>query len=197
MQRTPCPTAPTGRRVRPRGAVALLALPALLVTGCSMESLTERAVEGVVERATDGEIDVDRDSGQVTITDEEGATATFGQTSEVPDDFTSAVPVAPSFQVLAVTEVTEDGNRALQVSGTVEEGSLESLMSGIDGQLDSAGWQAPEDADGAEGMFSQVAEMETRMRQQGDHVLMVTAISDDVDAGPHQLTYLWIPQGDR
>ncbi len=76
-----------------RRLLALTAGAALVggVAACSPENVAERAIEAGAGGNVD--VDIDDESGQVTIDDGEGGSATFGDSGDLRDGFPDAVPV--------------------------------------------------------------------------------------------------------
>jgi hypothetical protein len=145
-----------------RIALGFVAL-ALILTACQSvseniaESITEKALEGV--EGVDG-VNIDTDSGQVSIETEDGAITIGG--GEMPDGF--AIPAPDGYKVTSV--FTSDGTSS--VSLAYDEGDFAAIeafyddwtasqpsewskssssISGDNGTLDSANWS--DDAGGA------------------------------------------------
>jgi type II secretory pathway pseudopilin PulG len=85
--------------------------------GCSKigeriaESISEEAIESAIEEGIEGEggqADVDISTGEVTISTDESQTS-WGPSTELPDNFPSAVPLYPNMTPRAKTNWQEDG----------------------------------------------------------------------------------------
>lgn len=155
--------------MHPVRSMAALGAGALLLAGCSSESVVERGlsqVEGVddVEIDTedgsvsiegeDGdsiEIEVDEEEGSSTITTEEG-TITSGQSSEVPEEIAAVFTPPPGFEPQAVSDLTDDGSRGLTVQGTIT-GEWEQLMDEIETSVEAGPWDEVQRQDMAVGVM--------------------------------------------
>lgn len=180
------------RMLHPVRSMAALGAGALLLAGCSSESVVERGlsqIEGVDDveideddgsisiRGEDGEsfdIEVDEDEGTSTITTDEG-TVTTGQTSEVPAEVAAVFTPPAGFQPQAVSDLTDDGTRALTVQGTIT-GDWEELMEEIEASVNAGPWDEVLRQDMAVGALGSVMGM-----QEGDpgSTLTVSLIMDD------------------
>lgn len=147
--------APHPRRHSTR-VVATLSLGALLLTACSTDSILERGlsqIEGVDDveidrdsgsvaiRGEDGEVfevEVDEEAGTSTITTQDG-TVTTGEIDELPPEIAAVFPPPPSFRPQAVSDLAEDGTRALMVQGIIE-GDWEELMDSIEAAVAAGSW---------------------------------------------------------
>lgn len=141
---------------RPVRALATLSLGALLLSGCSVDSVVERGlsrIDGVdgVEidrdsgsfaiRGEDGEVfevEVDEGTGRSTITTEEGSVTT-GEIDQLPAELATVFTPPASFRPQTVTDLTEDGTRGLMVQGPIE-GDWAALMDSIEAGMDAGSW---------------------------------------------------------
>lgn len=144
------------RMLHPVRSLLTLGAGALLLAGCSGESVVERGLsqmEGVDDveidsedgsvsiRGEDGEsmeIEVDEDEGSSTITTDEG-TVTTGQTSEVPPEIAAVFTPPAGFAPQAVSDLTDDDMRGLTVQGTIT-GDWEELMDEIEASVNAGPW---------------------------------------------------------
>lgn len=146
----------TRHTLHPVRTLLALVAGALLLAGCSSESLTERGlsqIEGVedVDIDSDGgsvsirdeqgesiDIEIDEDQGTSTITTEDG-TVTTGQSSEIPAEITAVFTPPAGFEPQAASDLTEDGMRGLLVQGTIT-GDWEQLMDEIEASVAAGPW---------------------------------------------------------
>ncbi len=130
---------------------------ALLVAGCSVDSLLERGlsmvegVEGVeIDReggsfsisSEEGElfaIDIDEEEGTASFSTEEGSVTT-GQASELPPEIAAVFTPPPGFEVQAVSDMssTEEG-RGLLAQGEIT-GEWSTLMDALETEMESGPW---------------------------------------------------------
>ncbi|MFO7779706.1 MAG: heavy metal-associated domain-containing protein [Nitriliruptoraceae bacterium] len=144
------------RQQHPASLLSLLGVGALLLAGCSGESVVERGlsqVEGIEDVEIDSEdgsvsiegqdgesfdLDIDEDEGTSTITTDEG-TVTTGQSSEVPAEIAAAFTPPAGFQPQAASEVTEEDSRAFTVQGAIS-GDWGELMDEIEASVAEGPW---------------------------------------------------------
>ena len=143
-------------RQHPLRPLAALSAGALLVAGCSVDSLLERGlsqVEGVDGVAIDREsgsfsirgeegevmsVEIDEESGTSTFTTEEG-TVTTGQADELPPEIAALFSPPPGFAPQAVSDLTEADTRGLMVQGSIE-GDWDDLMDSIEAAVEAGPW---------------------------------------------------------
>jgi hypothetical protein len=150
----------TRSRLHPVRSLVAVGAGALLLAGCSSESVVERGLsqmEGVDDveidsdggsisiRGEDGEsidIEVDEDEGTSTITTEEG-TVTTGQSSEIPPEIAAVFTPPAGFEPQAVSDLTDDGRRGLMVQGPIT-GDWGELMDEIEASVEAGPWDEVE-----------------------------------------------------
>lgn len=117
-------------------ASALLSLGAL--SGCSADDISEKVGEELVENQLgDGaDVDVDTDSGEVSIKDGDGNSYEAG--GDLPDDFPDEVPLIEG-TVLSAVSVTDQGRGGWSVALTVD-GSGDDAYAEAGAELESAGF---------------------------------------------------------
>jgi len=100
-------------------AIMLIAAAGLLVlAGCNRlaEKAGERVAERAMERATGEKVDVDVTKDGATITrDEDGSVTTLGADAKLPAGWPDEVPVYPGAELIAATEVNEEGNQGFNL----------------------------------------------------------------------------------
>ena len=112
---------------------------ALGVTACSPGATAERMLEEAIEAETGGEIDLDVDSGTVTIRGKDGEAITFAGDEgriELPDDFPSTIPVYPDAQAIQYTNM---GN-VMRAGFLVDEAATDVRNWYVE-QLEDQGWE--------------------------------------------------------
>lgn len=93
------PTAPTTRRI---GRILVAASAAtLLITACGGSA--EQTAESIIEEQTGGDVDIDSDTGDVSITDKDGNEFSAGQNVELPDSWPQDVPPFPDGTLITAT----------------------------------------------------------------------------------------------
>lgn len=172
--------------------LALLGGGALLLAGCSGESVVERGlsqIEGIEDveidtedgsisiQGQDGEsfdIDIDEDEGTSTITTDEG-TITTGQSSEVPAEIAAVFSPPAGFEPQAASEVTEADTRAFTVQGSIT-GDWGELMDEIEASVAAGPWDDVQRQAIADGVMGGVTGI-----QEGDpgSMLTVSLIMDE------------------
>lgn len=128
----------------------------VLLAACSSDSLVERAV-GMID-GVEG-VDIDTDSGSISIQGEDGAlfemevdeenqsstittedgTITTSADQEFPPEIAAVFTPPPGFQVVSVAEFTEDTNRVLMVQGQIT-GVWQELMDDLEARVRAGGW---------------------------------------------------------
>ena len=109
------------------------------ISGCTQkiaETMVEKAIENAAAQEGDN-IDVDLQSGQVNISDEQGNKISIGG-AEVPDDWPSEIPVNKDIQIeFAESWKADDGKMNWNINGTYN-GSAEDLYNYYKSEL--SGW---------------------------------------------------------
>ncbi len=178
--------------MHPVRSLAALGAGALLLAGCSSESVVERGlsqVEGIEDveidsddgsvtiEGQDGEsfdLDIDEDEGTGTITTDEG-TITTGESSEVPEEIAAVFTPPAGFQPQAASEVTEADSRAFTVQGAIS-GDWGELMDEIEASVADGPWDEVQRQDMAEGVMGGVTGI-----QEGDpgSTLTISLLMDE------------------
>lgn len=90
---------------------------ALIFGKSIMDSFTsESFVESIIESGTDGDVDFDADDGSLTITDDDGSTYSYGETTDWPDDMPSEVPEPREGTIVSSSKMTFDDSTTWTVS---------------------------------------------------------------------------------
>ena len=141
---------------RHAATLAAAGATALLLAGCSVDSLLERGlsmvegVEGVeIDReggsfsisSEEGErfaIDIDEEEGTASFATEEGAVTT-GQASELPAEIAAVFSPPPGFEVQAVSDMTNPDGRGLLAQGEIT-GEWDQLLDSIEAAVEAGPW---------------------------------------------------------
>jgi hypothetical protein len=133
-----------------RFGIVLIAL-ALLLTAC--QTAAENLTEQILEQAGDGDVDIDLDTGEVSLETDEGSVTIGG--GELPSDF--PIPIPDGYQVTSVFTADDAASVGLAYpagdydaivaffddwtsSQSEEWSNSTSSISGEDGTIDSASW---------------------------------------------------------
>lgn len=110
------------RGVRVAGLVGGCLLAASTVTACGqiVENATEQAIEQAAEQAGGGNVDLDLDSGTVTVEGEDGNMA-IGSDLALPDTWPADVPPFEGGSLISVMDSGNGSTGTWQVDGTVKE----------------------------------------------------------------------------
>jgi len=102
-----------------------LALTLVLgVAACSPGACAQNALEEAIEAETGGEVDLDADSGTVTLRGEDGDEFTFSGNEdgiELPGDFPSAIPIYPDAQAIQYAKIGDAVQAGFQIDATVAD----------------------------------------------------------------------------
>lgn len=147
------------------------------LTGCgkAVEKLSEKAAEKAVEKAAgdNANVDFDTKDGSFSIETDEGSFNVGG--GEVPDDWPSDVPLAKGFTPSSTMNLSSDGKKSINMTGTVGM----SVDDVIDFYADSmSGWEET----GKSSMSSDGTTIKNVIFSRGGATLAVTA-TDDSDEG--------------
>ena len=88
------------------------------VAACSPGACAERMVEEAIEAETGGEVDLDSESGALSVTGPDGETMQVGEGVPLPDDLPSFVPIHPDAVPLMVINTGEGMQISLEVNET-------------------------------------------------------------------------------
>ena len=182
----------TARTPKRSASIVALGTAALLLAGCSTDSLLERGlsmIEGVegVDIDTDSgsisirgqegelfEMEIDEETGDSTFTTEEG-TVTTSTDNELPSEIAAVFAPPASFQPVSVSDFLDGDNRAVMAQGPIT-GEWEPLMDQIEAAVQTGPWDEVMRQAMAPGVMGSV--MGT---QEGDDAvqLMVNLIIDE------------------
>jgi hypothetical protein len=124
------------RRTLATTAAGLLLLGAL--AGCSSDDV----VSDAVETASDGKVKVDNDGKKITVEGEDGeGSVSFGDDTELPDDFPSDVPLPEGGDVKAVIKGDTNGKQYFNVTYGIDRDDVESSMSDYKSTLEDDGFE--------------------------------------------------------
>lgn len=122
--------------MRPRSACWI---SLFLVLGLAACNPGERAMEAAIEAQTGADVDLDAESGTVTLRGEEGEEMTFSADEtgiELPDDFPSAIPVYPDARAVQYANMGEGVQAAFQVAAAAND-----VRDWYIEQLEDGGWE--------------------------------------------------------
>jgi hypothetical protein len=126
--------------VRARTSLAALTLLAIGTVGCS--AVAERATESAIGRLGDGDVDIDLSEGRMSVEGEDGASASWGAASDVPDRVAEVVPLPDGFEAVSTFEQADQGQQAVTVAGRVPGGGDPAeLIDGLDAAMTADGWE--------------------------------------------------------
>ena len=119
----------------------LLSAVLLVGAGCG-QNAAENAVEREIEKATNGQvqadIDVEGDSGEITITSDDGDTVgQFGENLELPSDLPNTIPVYENATVVASTHSEENDTYIVTFSSTDDFSEIKEYFKE---QIPAEGW---------------------------------------------------------
>lgn len=123
-------------------ALSLLCGAVLLVGAGCAQNAAENAVEREIEEATNGQvqadIDVEGDSGEITITSDDGDTVgQFGEDLELPSDLPETIPVYENATLLASTHSEENDTHILTFTSTDDFAEIQEYFKS---EIDAEGW---------------------------------------------------------
>ena len=137
-------------------AAAATGVAAVLLAGCSIEGLIERALSQV--EGVEG-VEIDRESGSFAIRGEDGEVLAFElddeqggfsvqgadgsfsttQTDQLPPEIAAVFTPPDSFQPALVSEIVEDGTRGITVQGPII-GDWATLMDDLEARANAGDW---------------------------------------------------------
>ncbi|MBN2081636.1 hypothetical protein JW859_05435 [bacterium] len=125
--------------------IILIAAAGLLVlAGCNRlgEKAGERIAERAMERATGEKVDIDvnQDGGATITHTEDGSVTTLGADAKLPAGWPAEVPVYPGAELIAATEVNEEGNQGFHL-GLKTADSGEDVLAFYRDKMAAAGYQ--------------------------------------------------------
>jgi len=108
------------------------------VAACSPGACAQNMVEEAIEAETGGEVDLDADSGTVTLRGEDGDEITFSGSEdgiELPSDFPSAIPIYPDAQAIQYAKIGDAVQAGFQIDAAVGD-----VRDWYVGQLEEQDW---------------------------------------------------------
>lgn len=114
-------------------AIILVAMFCLFaLAGCASpgEKIAEKLAENIIEKAAEAEgedVDVDIESGEVTMQTDEGEELNIGS-SDLPDDFPNEIPINSDINIFSSYKFDTEGKKNWGVTGEYS-GNGEDLMS--------------------------------------------------------------------
>jgi len=106
------------------------------VAACNPGACAERMVEEAIEAETGGEVNVDAESGALSVTGPEGQTMQVGESVPLPEDLPSFIPIYPD----STTRLAMNMGGAMQIALEVDATSSE-VVSWYRTQLEANGFQ--------------------------------------------------------
>ena len=116
----------------------LVAVSAVTACGQIAEKATEQAIEQAAEQAGGGNVDLDLDSGTVTVEGEDGNMA-IGSDLALPDTWPADVPAYDGGSLVSVMDSGNGSTGTWQVEGSVKE-----VADGYRATLEGAGYSLEE-----------------------------------------------------
>jgi hypothetical protein len=144
---TPSPDRTTRRwrRAAAPAAVGLaLVIGATACGGSSSEDVADQTADELAEKLAeagsggDADVDIDSESGQVDVQTEDGDMS-FGEGTELPDDFPSDVPLPADYELTSSMSNSSAGSEGWTISGSLT-GATDSTFEDLVGEFTSAGW---------------------------------------------------------
>jgi hypothetical protein len=120
--------------------VVAVATAAALASGCT--AVAERATESAIGRMGDGDVDIDLSEGRMTVEGEDGASASFGSSSEVPDRVAKLVPLPDGYEPVSTFEQSDGDQDAVTVVGVVHDGGDPAdVVDALEEAMTTDGWE--------------------------------------------------------
>lgn len=181
-----------GSRAR---TLAVAGAGALLLSGCSTDSLIERGVsmiDGVDDVEIDREdgsvairnedggsfgIDVDEEEGTARLDTEDGSVVT-GEASELPPEITAVFTPPPNFAVQGVSDVQTEDGRGLLAQGEIT-GDWAEVMDDVEAAVTAGPWDEVQRQVMQEGVMGTVV----GNREDGRNLTASVIMDDDADTG--------------
>ena len=96
---------------------------ALAITGCSRQSLGEKAAEKIIESQTGADVDINKDGNDVTIKTEDGESQySTGGTAKLPENFPKDLVIAEDAKIMMSS--TAEGATTITYSTAIEQGEI-------------------------------------------------------------------------
>lgn len=151
----------------------LLLATGLLATACGSD---DSAAEKVAEKATGADVDIDGDTGKVSVTDEDGNKQTMTSGEQLPKGFPKEIPLPDGAKITSGTKVSSSTGDTFVVSATVDQ-SFEQVGKFYKDELD--GFRQELDISTEDGVSAQYVNDDWNVllgvAQQGeDNVLSIT-----------------------
>lgn len=102
-------------------------------------SLGEKAAEETLEVSTGGDVDIDSDGDSFTIETDEGS-MTYGEGSEVPDDFPSDMPIYEPSEVTSSSTAEANGKKSFSLTFD-STGDYTKIVDYYKKELPNNGWK--------------------------------------------------------
>lgn len=201
MGHTTTTSTSAGRISQARAGATARGLPltalgaALLLAGCSADSIMEGALEQVdgiddvdfdTEEGSfsisgeDGELgaDIDPETGEATFRSDEGEIST-SPTDEVPDEIAEAVDLPDAFEPGSMSQADIDGGMQWMLQGEIE-GDFDALLDEVEDGVRAAGWP----------------QVERQLLAEGHQATVVGASEEDADDDRSVMVTLTLPDGE-
>ncbi len=106
------------------------------VAACSPGACAERMVEEAIEAETGAEVDVDAESGTMSVTGPDGETMQVGESVSLPENLPSFIPIYPD----SVPRMVMNMGGVMQITLEVDETASE-VVSWYRNQLEANGFE--------------------------------------------------------
>lgn len=96
---------------------------ALAISGCSRQSLGEKAAEKIIEAQTGADVDINKDGNDVTIKTQDGESQySTGGNAKIPDDFPKEFVVADDAKIMMSSSA--EGAVTITYATDIEQGEM-------------------------------------------------------------------------
>ena len=138
------------------------------VAACSPGACAERMVEEAIEAETGGEVDLDSESGELSVSGPDGETMQVGESVPLPDDLPSFIPIYPN----SVPRLVINTGEGMQISLEVAE-TASAVVSWYRSQLEANDFEIRSD------MVSPMGTVLACERDEGTLGLTIMEVPDD------------------
>ena len=116
------------------------------VAACSPGACAERMVEEAIEAETGGEVDLDSESGALSVSGPDGETMQVGESVPLPEDLPSFIPIYPD----SVPRMVINTGEGMQITLEVDE-TASAVVAWYRNQLEANGFEIRSDMVGPMG----------------------------------------------
>lgn len=120
------------------GVLVLLAVAGTVAWNFFGAKIATKVTESVISKASNGTVNINTDSGSVTVKGEDGATATIG--SKLPDNFPTDIPIYTGATVTSGTVGKDSQGNAEDLATFTTPDSVEKVKAFYDAELAKKGW---------------------------------------------------------